>query len=209
MTTNIYILKLENNKYYIGSSRNVDKKYQKHVNGTICSWTKKYKPLFIEKIIPSAHPYDEDKYTIKYMNMHGIDNVRGGLFSMEELDKSQRHIIKETIWEITGCCTKCGRTGNKGHTVENCYASSDVYGDPLYEDDSYDSQEYQCGNCNKQYDDEIECCKHEIECYKNKVLVNEEPYNCIYCNDEYKTLEDVTEHENLYCENKDLDDDSD
>ncbi len=202
MKTNIYILKLENNKYYIGSSKNVDRKYQKHVDGTVCSWTKKYKPLSIEKIIPNAYPYDEDKYTIKYMSMYGIDNVRGGMFSMEILNKHLKQTIKETIWEMTGCCTRCGRTGNKGHTVFNCFASSDVNGDKLYDD----IQEYQCGNCDNQFDDEIECYEHEIECYKNKILGNNNSYYCIYCNKGFETLESVTEHENIHCENKDIDD---
>ena len=69
MTTNIYILKLENNKYYVGKTDNLEKRKQAHLNGTASSWTKKYKPLSVDKIIQNASPFDEDKYTIEYMSI--------------------------------------------------------------------------------------------------------------------------------------------
>ena len=38
---NIYILKLEGARYYIGKSDNVIKRYEQHVNGYGSAWTKK------------------------------------------------------------------------------------------------------------------------------------------------------------------------
>ena len=40
MTTNIYILKLENNKYYVGKTDNLEQRKQQHLNGSASSWTK-------------------------------------------------------------------------------------------------------------------------------------------------------------------------
>lgn len=74
----IYILKLKNNKYYIGKTNNVNNRYEQHLNGYGSSWTKKYKPLSILKKILSTSPFDEDKYVKEYMSKYGIDNVRGG-----------------------------------------------------------------------------------------------------------------------------------
>jgi predicted GIY-YIG superfamily endonuclease len=67
-TTNIYILKLQGGRYYIGKSDNVSKRYEQHLNGSGSSWTKKYKPISVDKIIPNASPFDEDKYTKEYMS---------------------------------------------------------------------------------------------------------------------------------------------
>ena len=161
MTTNIYILKLENNKYYVGKTDNLEKRKQEHLKGTASSWTKKYKPIAIERIVQNASPYDEDKYTIEYMGKYGIDNVRGGIYVTEALDGLQRYNIKKSIWGATDCCTQCGR---KGHFVQNCKAIKDVTGEDIYEE-SVDV--YICEYCDKEYEDKSKCAKHEKSC-KNK-----------------------------------------
>jgi len=118
-TTNIYILQLEGGRYYIGKSNNLEKRRQQHLNGTASAWTRKYKPICVEKIIPNASVFDEDKYTKEYMSKYGIDNVRGGTYVSVELDESQEDAIQKEILGATDCCTRCGR---KGHFVKDCYA---------------------------------------------------------------------------------------
>ena len=86
MTTTIYILKLNDNKYYIGkTNRTVNNRYQEHLDGTGSYWTKKYKPLSVIKQIENSSPYDEDRYVKEYMAIYGIDNVRGGSYNQDEL----------------------------------------------------------------------------------------------------------------------------
>ena len=128
--TNIYILKLENNKYYVGKSNDLEIRAKAHINGTASAWTKKYKPISVEQVIPNESPYDEDKYTIEYMGKYGIDNVRGGIYVSEALDNTQRNDINKRIWGANDCCTQCGR---KGHFVKNCkdlYTQCMKTGDP-------------------------------------------------------------------------------
>ena len=71
----IYILKLELNKFYIGKTNNPDIRLDSHFNSNGSEWTKIYKPMKVYKIIPDCDPYDEDKYTLNYMDKKGIDNV--------------------------------------------------------------------------------------------------------------------------------------
>ena len=125
MQTNIYILKLQNNKYYVGKSNDLDTCIQSHKNGTISMWTKKYKPILVKKVIPNMSHRDENKYIIKYMNKYGIDNVRGGLYITEVLDNTQRSEINKQIWRANNCCTQCGR---KEHDVKNCKETQDITG---------------------------------------------------------------------------------
>ena len=81
----IYILQLENNKYYVGKTNNPQFRLEQHFNSTGSAWTTKYKPLSVLEMIKDCDEYDEDKYTRKYMDKFGVDNVRGGSFCEEVL----------------------------------------------------------------------------------------------------------------------------
>ena len=78
--TNVYVLHLECGKYYIGKSDNVNNRYFQHLNGSGSAWTRKYKPISLEKIIENVSSFEEDKITKEYMSKYGIDNVRGGSY---------------------------------------------------------------------------------------------------------------------------------
>jgi predicted GIY-YIG superfamily endonuclease len=38
ITTNIYILKLQGGKYYVGKTNNIERRKQEHINGTASTW---------------------------------------------------------------------------------------------------------------------------------------------------------------------------
>ena len=126
--TNIYILKLILNKFYVGKSQNPEKRFFEHQLGLASLWTAKYEPIKILKIIPKASPFDEDRYVKEYMYKHGIENVRGGSYVKEKLDYIEMYNLKKEIWCATNCCFRCGR---KDHFVTECFANTDVYGDKL------------------------------------------------------------------------------
>ncbi len=114
----IYILELETNKYYIGKSNTPDIRIENHftqINGS--EFTKKYKPLKMIEIISDCDDYDEDKYTLKYMDNYGINNVRGGSFSQIELSEDNVKIINKMI---NGAKNQCFICGSKSHFVKNC-----------------------------------------------------------------------------------------
>ena len=194
MNTNIYILKLECNKFYVGKTDNLEKRSLEHYNGTASTYTKKYKPLSIEKIIPNASPFDEDKYTIEYMGKYGIDNVRGGIYVTEALDSLQRYTIKKSIWGANDCCTKCGR---KGHFVNFCKETTDVNGEnilPLIK--SIPISIKTCFQCGQTGHYSNEC--HKIKAFNKKI----EAFACQYCDKEFETQKGATFHENVHCKSK-------
>jgi superfamily II DNA helicase RecQ len=129
----VYILKLQQEKYYIGKTntdKGVNKRFDEHCQGGSMSaeWTKKYKPLEIIKEINNASDFDEDRYVLEYMEKYGIDNVRGGSYSSIKLTDLKVDEIHQKIQSATNKCFKCGRGG---HFVKNCYAKTNVYGDML------------------------------------------------------------------------------
>lgn len=94
MTTNIYIIRLEQNKYYIGHAINLEQRLNDHAEGKISKYTQKYRPLSIKKIIPDANAIHLDKYVVKYMEKYGMNSVRGGSFDNEILGKEQIKYLK-------------------------------------------------------------------------------------------------------------------
>src|SRR5579871_3410822 len=118
----IYILKLVDNKYYVGKTIDPTRRYLEHVDGGTCSWTDKYKPISIERIIENADIFDEDKYTKEYMAKYGIDNVRGGSYVTIDINQSQRELLKHEIWGAQNACMRCGYTN---HFIQDCNAKID------------------------------------------------------------------------------------
>ena len=173
MSTNIYILKLQGGKYYVGKSENPMKRYQEHLSGKGSAWTKKYKPISIEKVIEKASHFDEDKYTKEYMSKYGIENVRGGAYVSMELDENQKDSLIREILGATDCCTRCGK---KGHFVKNCRVKvveededeDEDEEEDEDEDEEEDEDEYTCKKCNKEFPDISGRESHEKRCGRKK-----------------------------------------
>ena len=127
----IYVLQLEQGKYYIGKTNNPTFRLENHFGSNGSAWTKKYKPTKVLELIPDCDDYDEDKYTKKYMAKYGIENVRGGSYVQIELSEFHTEALKMEIWAANDRCTQCGR---EGHFVKDCYAKTDISGNILYKD---------------------------------------------------------------------------
>ncbi len=192
----IYVLKLENNKFYVGKTTNPLIRLEEHFNNNGSVWTKIYKPVNIIEIIPNCDEYDEDKYTIKYMKQYGIDNVRGGSFCQVELDEESVNTINRMINGSTDKCYKCGsnehfansckmstklkceRCDRMGHNIDDCYASTDKNGDEII--DYVDT--YACGYCDKEFDTEKGAQFHmNVHCKKKNQKTNITKNSCFRC----------------------------
>ena len=113
----IYVLRLEDDKYYIGKTINPLTRIEDHMKARGSVWTKKYKPVEIIEILKQQDDYDEDKITFKYMKDKGIDNVRGGSFCQITLNEANIETIKLMIF---GASDKCFNCGSDDHFVSKC-----------------------------------------------------------------------------------------
>jgi len=125
MTTTIYILKLINDKYYIGKTDRMENRYQQHIEGDGSFWTKKYKPLSIIKQIDNSSPFDEDRYVKEYMSKYGIENVRGWSYNQVVLNEETIKFLKNELRTSNNECYKCGNTEHFANDC--CYISIDDY----------------------------------------------------------------------------------
>jgi phage/plasmid-associated DNA primase/predicted GIY-YIG superfamily endonuclease len=112
----IYILQLEDKKYYVGRSNIPKQRILKHFQVDGSEWTKLYTPINIITQF-SGNNFDEEKHTLIYMKKYGIDNVRGGSFCKIVLSNSEKNIITQMINSIDDACFKCGMDG---HFIKDC-----------------------------------------------------------------------------------------
>ena len=82
--TQVYVLRLDNGKWYVGHSDNVTKRIKQHFSNRGASWTKLHKPLEVFCIVPGGKER-ENEMTLNFMSMYGRDNVRGGGYAYVKL----------------------------------------------------------------------------------------------------------------------------
>ena len=113
----IYVIKQEGERYYIGVTNNIKKRYNEHITGNGSIWTKTYKPVSLEKCEIKKYKYEEDLTTLEYMNKYGIEKVRGGSFCQLILPNVEKNVIEKILKHEENKCFKCNKTG---HYVKEC-----------------------------------------------------------------------------------------
>jgi predicted GIY-YIG superfamily endonuclease len=190
MSTNIYILKLKDNNYYVGKAKDVNKIFQEHISGNGSSWTKKHKPIEIIKVINNCSSFEEDKQVKELMSLHGIDKVRGGTYTKIDLTKEEKDILQKEIWGAKDVCTRCG---NSNHFVKDCYAKTNINGCELSINNSKNKSSicienkkeeiiiWECDKCKKEFEDCNECIKHEKICKQKPTSKVNKKQKCKRC----------------------------
>ena len=92
----VYVLKLENGKYFIGYCKTL-KNIREQLESKGLSWIKENPYVKILKVYNNCDKFDVDKYTKKYMDVYGIENVRGGSYYESELSSEIQFQINEEL----------------------------------------------------------------------------------------------------------------
>jgi len=157
----IYVLKLTYGKFYIGKTTNPYFRLDNHFNSNGSAWTMKYKPIKVLELIPNCDDYDEDKYTRKYMDKYGFDNVRCGSFVSIELDKIT---IQYLTRMSNGTKDKCFICSKSDHFAKDC-SKKNVF--TVVHNQNYNKKITNQKQV-KHYEDECEDEEETDEGYENK-----------------------------------------
>lgn len=164
----LYILQLEDDKWYVGKTDDVAKRYQQHKSGYGSEWTKLYKPIKIEKSQPIKSIHDETNITKDLMKKYGIDNVRGGAYCQTSLPE---HVVQTIKHELNSGSDKCYNCGLKGHFANKC---------PSAEEES-EEEVWCCSYCNREFDTLFGATVHERSCKSKKKQPSQKSGTCYRC----------------------------
>jgi len=185
----LYILKLKNNKWYIGTSENVENRIDQHFKGNGSKWTQKHTPVQLITKYKIKDLHDEDKITIQYMEKYGINNVRGGSFCSINLSDGEKEVLRKMIKTQNNKCFTCG---NIGHFSKDCTNEwidiSDIESE--YESESdliIKNNNIKCFRCNRKGHMKNDCyAKSDV--YGNKLYDDSED------NSEYDSEDDSEDY---------------
>ncbi len=83
----IYVLKLIDERYYVGRTGNILRRVKQHFSGYGAKYTKAYKPLKVIEVVEEMTNDDERKMTFKYVDKYGWEKVRGSYWCSLEIKR--------------------------------------------------------------------------------------------------------------------------
>jgi len=89
----LYVLTLQNGKYYVGITSNPKQRFEDHRNGKTTPFVKNNLPIIHieQKLLRTTDrkqaEWIETKKTLQLMKKHGIENVNGGYLAGDYHDK--------------------------------------------------------------------------------------------------------------------------
>ena len=199
----VYILKLKGNKYYVGSTDNLERRMKQHYDGYGSSWTKKYPPIQTINTFENCDKFDEDKHTKRYMSKFGIDNVRGGTYCEINIEGYRTQLEKE-LEHSADKCFNCGETGHLSNKCKKSRHTKQARETVRPKNVTKPKRKMSgCQRCGRYGHTEESCyAKTNTGGYELDVSEEELEWCCEYCNKGFSTKKGATYHENVYCSKK-------
>ena len=149
MSEYVYVLELKNNKWYVGKSADVNRRFKQHVDGEGARWTSVNKPIKIHSVVKLKSEHDEGNITKDYMKKYGVNNVRGGAYCQVELPLSTKTLLENELKSKNDACYKCGKIG---HFANKCTEESE------------EELVWECSYCDREFTTKFGCIVHEKSC---------------------------------------------
>ena len=113
----IYVLQLEDDRFYVGKTTDVGRRFIQHMSGEGAKWTQIYKPVSIVETRESKHELDEEMATLEWMDKKSVEMVRGDCFTSIRLTEEERMFITKKLNTMKNQCYLCNQ---QGHFANKC-----------------------------------------------------------------------------------------
>ena len=94
-TDYVYVLALEDDKYYVGTSKDLHSRLYQHFNGSGARWTKLHKPIYVYEVTLGGRNEERIK-TLEIMRKHGWENTRGAVWSVCDMKNPPKELSNES-----------------------------------------------------------------------------------------------------------------
>jgi predicted GIY-YIG superfamily endonuclease len=119
----VYVLKTSAGLHYVGKSSDIDARIQEHHSGSGASCLGGSSFQEVTRLLTSGSSEDLESWerneTLERMRTHGIENVRGWMFTETRLSDESCHDAFRQICEKYDLCRRCGRSS---HFAGRCFA---------------------------------------------------------------------------------------
>lgn len=119
----VYVLQTNTGMYYVGKSNNISARIQEHRSGLGAACINDSNFRIIPNLLTSGSTSDLESWerneTLQRMKVHGIDKVRGWMFTSKTLTDANRQDAFNQICEKFDLCRRCGRNT---HFADKCFA---------------------------------------------------------------------------------------
>ena len=116
----IYVLLLQENKFYVGfSERPIGERFVEHFNYKGSKWTTLYRPVQVLQVQPGGIE-EENEMTLRIMDKYGWWNVRGGSWCQVDIQSCPPALLE---WQRLKLPTPLRRNqplpGNSNRNIRN------------------------------------------------------------------------------------------
>lgn len=114
----VYVLELDDGRYYVGKSHRIAERLRQHTEGEGAACAKGYRRR-VTPLTARADDFEawERAETLARMRRHGIGRVRGWMYTAPDMGEAQRDHAYQQVCERFDLCRRCGR---EGHFAANC-----------------------------------------------------------------------------------------